>query len=147
MKKLKYILFLFFVFLPLTGFPDKLEDYWDECEKCVNGHKTLSNAIIKYQTDSNNLNFTIRSEEDYQNFVKIAYDRKYIPEPFIGAQKECSYRYNPKDIEPHCIKHGSLEFVKKYENYKNSRKKQKNENIIFSLIGIFAVIFAIFYER
>ena len=145
MKTTKYILFLFFILLPITGFSGSLEEYWKECEKCENGLISIKSAIEKYRKDSNTTGFEIRSEEDFHNFEKIAYERHYTQEPILGAKGECSYRYNPNDAEPHCIKHGSLEYVKDYSYYKNAKEKQNKENLIFSLIGVGIIIFAIIF--
>lgn len=144
---LKYILILFFILLPITGFSSSLEEYWKECEKCVNGQKTISGSIEMFIMDSGAKDFQIRSEEDYQKFIKVAYDRKYIKEPFFGAKGECSYRYNPVTSESYCIKHGSLERVKGYTYYSDARERQKTENHIFSLVGVGILIFAIFIDK
>lgn len=143
----KLILILFFILLPITVFSSSLEEYWAECEKCVNGQKAISGSIEMFLMDSGAKDFQIRSEEDYQKFIKVAYDRKYINELFFGAKDECSYRYNPEKNESYCIKHGSLERVKGYTYYSDARERQKKENLIFSLVGVGILIFAIFIDK
>ena len=143
----KYLLIFYFSILPIVGFTATTEEYWEECEKCVKGQYSISGSIDMYIMDSDVKNFEIRSEEDYQNFLKIAYDRKYIKEPFVGVKEECSYRYDPEKYKSYCIKHGSLEHVKSYTYYKEAHEKQKKENLIFSLIGVGLLVFAIFFDK
>ena len=142
---LNVLLIFLFTLLPSTSFANDLEEYWIECEKCVNGQKVISDAIDMYQKDSNEKDFEIRSEEDYKKFLKLAYDRKYIKEPSAGAKGQCEYRYNKENGDLYCIKHGSLESVKDYKYYKDAHESKKKENMVFSLVGVGLLIYAIFF--
>ena len=97
--------------------------------------------------DSDEKDFEIRSEEDYQKFLKLAYDRKYIKEPSAGAKGQCEYRYNRENDDFYCVKHGNLEQVKGYKYYKDARESQKKGNLVFSLIGVGLLVYAIFFDK
>ena len=144
---LNVLLILLFTLLPSTSFSNDLEDYWKECENCVNGQKVISDAIDMYQKDSNEKDFEIRSEEDYKKFLKLAYDRKYIKEPSAGAKGQCEYRYNRENDDFYCVKHGNLEQVKGYKYYKDASGSKNKENMIFSLVGVGILLYAIFIDK
>ena len=144
---LNVLLILLFTLLPTTSFSSDLEEYWKECENCASGQLLISGAIEMYRMDSDEKDFEIRSEEDYQKFLKLAYDRKYIKEPSAGAKGQCEYRYNRENGDFYCVKHGSREQVKNYKYYKDARESQKKGNMVFSLIGVGLLVYAIFFDK
>ncbi len=143
---IKLLLIVLLFLAPVKAFSMDLDKYFDECENCVKTQKSISGAIDLYCMDFNIASFSIRTEDDYQSFLKEAYIRKYIKDPDIIYNKVCSLRYSSENGDLHCVKHGCTEYVGGYKYSKKNNDMQKNIFWVFCIIGVGSVLYAIFLK-
>ena len=74
------------------------------------------------------------------------YQKGYIKEPIDLKQLDgCSFRFNSNEVS--CVKHGCIDYLQIYNVYKKKFRTQNIENIIFSLIGLGLLFYAIFIDK
>ena len=148
-----YFIFLLFViiFFPTLHISasDK-EDYVLLCKKCIDRQEELLEALNRYQRENNEIKkIKIVSEEDYQSFIKLLFENKYINDRTIETENECSYRYNSDDNEIYCIKHGNIKFIsdclKSYEKKKEYENLKTKYILIFSVLGFGYIVYSIIF--
>ena len=121
------------------------KDYYIECEKCVNSQTKLIEALQKYKNEEEDTNLTNIVENDCKFNSKMLFEKGYLKELVVGAEKECDYRYDISTSKLYCVTHGDLEFVQDYYIYKRSDNQDKSLCINCYMMGITVLLLNIIF--
>lgn len=130
-----------FFFIVIPSFSESLDEYLIGCEKCFKLQKLLLTVPGIFSIEEK-APCEANTYEECQHCLDLFYKRGYIKEPInLEELNGCCYRFDTRELC--CIKHGSLEYLESYKYYKKKFDGLNKENMIFSLIGIGLLLFAL----